>query len=187
MPGKCVTRADVVRELGSLTGGPRLTPKRAAAVGGALQAVFPQLSESAAASLASHAYRSMRDGMDLDETLDAVQRTFPALAVPGEAPRAPPRDLAELTQMDVNREDFPPFARPGPGDLPPEGSEPVSYAGGQCEPAAAKRARGGGKRDRGYARAATGGGRDGGFGRAARPDTGGHYISMRRALTGAPR
>ena len=123
MPPKKLSRARVVEVLGSV-GPPRLSPKRSAAAGGGLLDMYPQLTQTAANSLANHIHSASRvdPTRELDYFLGEVETIFPELKRP---PPAPPSVAPKLCK----RADYPPFARPY-GDLPPKGHIPTSRAGG---------------------------------------------------------
>ena len=76
------------------------------------------------------------------------------------------RPMAELSSMDVNRKDYPPFARPY-GDVAED--EFASGGGGKRRPAPKKKP--------------AGGGRDSGYG-GPKQGTGGRHMSLRSALKG---
>ena len=183
-----VSLADVVRELGALGPGKKLSPKRSAAAGGAIREAYPQFTPAAATSVANHMWRAQLDpeGRDLSlhDLMAALAQTFPALASPEEEEDAEPpmrspdpqeepsvadleRPLSDLTAMDVKRKDYPPFARPY-GDVAED--EFASGGGGKRRPAPKKKKPAGGGRDSGY-----GGPKQG---------TGGRHMSLRSALKG---
>ena len=188
-----VTLADVVRELGPLGPGKKLSPKRSAAAGGALQNVHPQLTSAAATSLANHMYKAQLDPKAGDLSLDALMASlaqiFPQLAQPeqeepdDEPPMRNPdppetpkvegveRQMSQLTSMDVNRSDYPAFARPY-GDV----AEDEFAQGGKHQPTPKKKAKPKG--------GALGAKRDGGYG-GPKQGTGGRHLSLRSALKGS--
>ena len=178
-----VTLADVVREFGPVSGGKKLSPKRAHIAGLALREMFPMITGAAGSSLANHMYQAQLEGKySLDELVEALKEAFPALAVPEPeelAKPAPPpptekfevkpleRPMKDLTAMDVNRKDYPPFARPY-GDVAEDlNHPPLAYS--EPKMPNKKAVDKGGGRDRGY-------GRGGG--------TGSRHMSLRKALTG---
>ena len=188
---KAVTLADVVRELGPLGPGKKLSPKRSAAAGGALQSVHPQLTAAAATSLANHMYKAQLESpggdLSLGDLMASLAQIFPQLAQqepeqddepPMRSPDPPEvpevegveRPMSQLTSMDVNRPDYPAFARPY-GDV----AEDQFAQGGKRQPAPKK-----GAKNKG----AAGGGRDGGYG-GPKQGTGGRHLSLRSALKGS--
>ena len=184
--GAKVTLADVVREFGPVGGAKKLSPKRAHVAGLALKDMFPMITGAAGSSLAQHMYQAQLEGKySLEELVEALQEAFPALVPPEPeelAKPAPPppaekferkpleRPMKDLTAMDVNRKDYPPFARPR-GDVAEDPNyPPLAYSEPKMpnKKAVEKMDKGGG-RDRGY-------GRGGG--------TGSRHMSLRKALTG---
>ena len=182
--GATVTLADVVRELGALGPGKKLSPKRSAAAGGAIRDAYPQLTTAAATSVANHMFRAQHEpevrGLSLDDLMAALAQTFPALASPEEEEPEPPmrspdspevpkvegveRPLSDLTAMDVNRSDYPAFARPY-GDV----AEDEFAQGGKHQPTPKKKAKPKG--------GALGAKRDGGYG-GPKQGTGGRHLSL---------
>ena len=77
------------------------------------------------------------------------------------------RPMSQLTSMDVNRPDYPAFARPY-GDV----AEDQFAQGGKRQPAPKKEAK---------KKGAAGGGRDGGYG-GPKQGTGGRHLSLCSAL-----
>ena len=185
MPPKMLSRARVVEVLGPV-GGSRMSSKKSAAASGGLRELYPQLTQTAASSLANHIHGASRvdPSRELDFFLGEVETIFPEL----KRPAPPPPNVAPKVGK---REDYPPFARPY-GDLPPKGHIPTSRAGGSGGyngvDAGAKLAGNGklidlppasqpttpGPR----ARNTKGGGRDGGYG----GQLGGKSLSLRAAL-----
>ena len=106
MPPKKLSRARVVEVLGPV-GAPRMSPKKSAAAGGGLRELYPQLTQTAASSLANHIHGASRvdPARELDHFLGEVETLFPELKrTPPPAPNVAPKV--------GKQKDYPPFARP---------------------------------------------------------------------------